>query len=82
MKPVRLPANYSGAHEERFKDGTLSCKGAFLEGRKTGEWAYFLKDGKLKLTFRQPQRAIVPGQICALYEGGRMLGGGVFESVG
>jgi tRNA-specific 2-thiouridylase len=39
-------------------------------------------EGKIKLTFQQPQRAIVPGQICALYDGGRMLGGGVFESVG
>jgi tRNA-specific 2-thiouridylase len=39
------------------------------------------EDGKIKLTFRQPQRAIVPGQICALYDGGRMLGGGVFETV-
>ena len=38
-------------------------------------------DGKIKLTFKQPQRAIVPGQICALYDGGRMLGGGVFEKV-
>ena len=41
-----------------------------------------LEDGKIRLSFRQPQRAIVPGQICALYDGGRMLGGGVFESVG
>jgi len=38
-------------------------------------------DGKIKLAFKHPQRAIVPGQICALYDGGRMLGGGVFEKV-
>jgi tRNA-uridine 2-sulfurtransferase len=37
--------------------------------------------GKIHLSFQRPQRAIVPGQICALYEGGRLLGGGVFESV-
>jgi tRNA-specific 2-thiouridylase len=30
---------------------------------------------------QRPQRAIARGQICALYEGGRLLGGGVFESV-
>lgn len=36
--------------------------------------------GKLRLVFEQPQRAIVPGQICAFYDGGRLLGGGVFES--
>jgi tRNA-specific 2-thiouridylase len=40
-----------------------------------------LEDGKIRLTFRHPQRAVVPGQICALYDGGRMLGGGVFEAV-
>jgi len=37
--------------------------------------------GKIRLKFQRPQRAIAPGQICALYEGGRLLGGGVFESV-
>ncbi|MGB1874651.1 MAG: tRNA 2-thiouridine(34) synthase MnmA [Akkermansiaceae bacterium] len=36
-------------------------------------------DGKLKLEFVKPQRAITPGQICAFYEGGTLLGGGVFE---
>ena len=40
-----------------------------------------LADGKIYLKFQRPQRAIAPGQICALYEGGRLLGGGVFESV-
>lgn len=40
-----------------------------------------LGDGRVQLKFQRPQRAIVPGQICAFYEGGRLLGGGVFESV-
>ncbi|MEY4570019.1 MAG: tRNA 2-thiouridine(34) synthase MnmA, partial [Verrucomicrobiota bacterium] len=40
-----------------------------------------LADGKIRLKFQRPQRAIAPGQICALYDGGRLLGGGVFESV-
>ncbi len=39
-------------------------------------------EGKVRLVFQRPQRAIAPGQICALYDGGRLLGGGVFESVG
>jgi tRNA-uridine 2-sulfurtransferase len=39
-------------------------------------------DGKCEVTFRSPQRAISPGQICAFYDGGRLLGGGVFEVVG
>lgn len=37
--------------------------------------------GRLQLVFDRPQRAIAPGQICAFYQGGRLLGGGVFESV-
>jgi tRNA-specific 2-thiouridylase len=40
-----------------------------------------LAGGRVRLTFQQPQRAIAPGQICAFYDGGRLLGGGVFESV-
>jgi len=38
-----------------------------------------LGGSRVRLTFRQPQRAIAPGQICAFYDGGRLLGGGVFE---
>jgi tRNA-specific 2-thiouridylase len=34
-----------------------------------------------ELVFDQAQRALTPGQICALYDGERLLGGGVFESV-
>lgn len=40
-----------------------------------------LGDGRVLLTFQHPQRAIAPGQICAFYDGGRLLGGGVFERV-
>ncbi|MGE9270501.1 MAG: aminomethyltransferase beta-barrel domain-containing protein, partial [Verrucomicrobiales bacterium] len=36
-------------------------------------------DGKLEVEFEKPQRALSAGQICAFYEGGRLLGGGVFE---
>ncbi len=39
-----------------------------------------LADGRIRLSFDRPQRAIAPGQICAFYDGGRLLGGGVFES--
>jgi len=38
-------------------------------------------DGKLVLEFTRPQRAVTPGQICAFYDGGTLLGGGVFETV-
>jgi tRNA-uridine 2-sulfurtransferase len=33
------------------------------------------------LEFDQPQRALTPGQICALYDGEHLLGGGVFEEI-
>jgi tRNA-specific 2-thiouridylase len=41
-----------------------------------------LDGGRMRLLFKHPQRAIAPGQVCAFYEGGRLLGGGVFESAG
>lgn len=43
--------------------------------------AEFLDDETALLTFTTPQRALTPGQICALYEGERLLGGGVFEEI-
>jgi tRNA-specific 2-thiouridylase len=39
------------------------------------------ENGTCEVVFRNPQRAISPGQICAFYDGGRLLGGGVFEVV-
>jgi tRNA-specific 2-thiouridylase len=33
------------------------------------------------LVFDERQRALTPGQICALYEGTQLLGGAVFESI-
>ncbi|MBV9273523.1 MAG: tRNA 2-thiouridine(34) synthase MnmA [Verrucomicrobia bacterium] len=33
------------------------------------------------LEFAQPQRALTPGQICALYDGEVLLGGGIFEEI-
>lgn len=40
-----------------------------------------LGDGRAELEYREPQRALTPGQICALYEGDRLLGGAVFEYI-
>ena len=39
-------------------------------------------DGRLSVVFDRPQRALAAGQICAFYDGGRLLGGGVFERIG
>jgi tRNA-specific 2-thiouridylase len=40
-----------------------------------------LGDGRAELVYAQPQRALTPGQICALYEKDRLLGGAVFEHI-
>jgi len=37
-----------------------------------------LEDGSVHLKFAEPQRAIASGQICAFYDGERLLGGAVF----
>jgi tRNA-specific 2-thiouridylase len=38
-------------------------------------------DGRATLEYHEPQRALTPGQICALYDGDRLLGGAVFETI-
>ncbi|MEN3943556.1 tRNA 2-thiouridine(34) synthase MnmA [Prosthecobacter sp. SYSU 5D2] len=40
-----------------------------------------LGGGRAELVYSEPQRALTPGQICALYEGERLLGGAVFEGI-
>ncbi|HEY2122012.1 MAG TPA: tRNA 2-thiouridine(34) synthase MnmA [Chthoniobacterales bacterium] len=40
-----------------------------------------LEGGTALLEFDHPQRALTPGQICALYDGERLIGGGVFEEI-
>lgn len=37
-----------------------------------------LPDGSALLRFEEPQRALAAGQVCALYEGERCLGGGLY----
>ena len=37
--------------------------------------------GRAELEYAEPQRALTPGQICALYDSDRLLGGAVFETI-
>jgi tRNA-specific 2-thiouridylase len=38
-------------------------------------------DDRAVIHFREPQRAVAPGQICALHDGERVLGGAVFGEI-
>lgn len=40
-----------------------------------------LANNRMKVVWSVPQRALTPGQICALYDGATMLGGGIFETI-
>lgn len=40
-----------------------------------------LSEGQAEIIFKEPQRALTPGQICALYDGEVLLGGGVFDQI-
>lgn len=40
-----------------------------------------LHDNKLEIFFDQPQRALTPGQAAVIYDGDKLLGGGIIESV-
>ncbi len=44
--------------------------------------AYPQLDGRVRITFERPQRAITPGQAVVLYIGDECLGGGTIERVG
>lgn len=83
----------SGLYTSKCTVGSLSWLGEAVTGgrveaqpryRAKGEIVTVQKtdEGKLEVEFSRPQRALTPGQICAFYEGGRLLGGGIFERVG
>ena len=40
-----------------------------------------IDNGRIKLVFRQPQRAVTPGQSVVLYDGDVCLGGGIIENM-
>lgn len=37
-------------------------------------------EDSIKVTFREPQKAVTPGQSAVFYDGNRLLGGGIIES--
>lgn len=63
-------------------DAPLRCK-ARVRYRHTEQPALVqpLEDGRVKITFDAPQRAITTGQTVTLYEGDLVLGGGIITKV-
>lgn len=43
---------------------------------------YPLDDGRIRLEFKEPQRAVTPGQAVVMYDGDTVIGGGVIEQGG
>ncbi|MBO4413576.1 MAG: tRNA 2-thiouridine(34) synthase MnmA, partial [Clostridia bacterium] len=41
--------------------------------------AYPLEDGRIRVVFDEPQRAVTPGQSAVLYDGDTVLAGGIIE---
>ena len=64
-----LPATAKIAAKPRYR-----AKAASVAFESLGERSALLE-------FDQPQRALTPGQICALYDGEQLLGGGIFEEI-
>ena len=70
--------------------GSLSWQNGAREGwleaqpryRAKSERVFATPEGSgLRLRFERPQRALTPGQVCAFYERGLLLGGGIFEII-
>ena len=63
-------------------DGPLRCK-ARVRYRHAEQSALAepLDDGRVKVTFDEPQRAITTGQVLVLYDGDTVLGGGTITQV-
>lgn len=58
----------------------LSAKPRYRARAAAVRFEPFEKGGAM-LEFSQPQRALTPGQVCALYDGETLLGGGIFEEI-
>jgi tRNA-specific 2-thiouridylase len=62
------------------KARVLRAQPRYRTGAAIAKWKPDGSDGGV-LEFEEPQRALTPGQICALYDEDRLLGGAVFEEI-
>jgi tRNA-specific 2-thiouridylase len=63
-------------------DGPLACR-AKIRSRsaEVAAMVHPLGDGRVRVVFQEPQRAIAPGQAVVFYAGDEVLGGGWIEAV-
>jgi tRNA-specific 2-thiouridylase len=73
--------NLSAAGPELPAQARIEARPRYRAPRVTIDFAC-RDDGTAEIVFTGPQRALAPGQICALYEGPRLLGGAVFAQIG
>ncbi len=73
--------NLSAAGTELPREADIQARPRYRAPRVGIEFAR-RDDGSAEVVFTQPQRALAPGQICALYDKDRLLGGGVFAAIG
>lgn len=66
------------------KEGTYNVKTRYRQPDIAVELSYIIEgaQSKVRLDFRQPVKAITPGQIAVLYDGDVCLGGGIIERGG
>jgi tRNA-uridine 2-sulfurtransferase len=86
-------ADAEGLYARRCQVGSLSYTNKALPARSTvlAKPRYRAKPARVLfeaidersaiLEFDAPQRALTPGQVCALYDGERLIGGGMFEEI-
>lgn len=80
-----LYSNGLFAFEANFLSGEPPQEGALLAAKIRYRSPAFpctfhpLPGGRFSLHFKEPQRAVTPGQIVALYDSDRLLGGGTIE---
>lgn len=61
-------------------DGKIRCSAKIrYRHKEQPAEAEALQDGRVKIVFDEPQRAITPGQSAVLYDGDVVLGGGIIE---
>ena len=85
--------NVEGLYTRRCRVGSLSYTNKALPERTTvlAKPRYRARATRVSfetldeksaiLEFDESQRALTPGQVCALYDGERLIGGGIFEEI-